>query len=179
MASCKNRILYNSGQVCLPTSENSCHEEEKTSCSLVPDVVCRNVTQTRFDEKCWTVEEELCRTVYDTVWDKKCETVNITVPQTECATIQELVMEMECKVVNETVKNPVCVTVIEQEVEVVTDAEPEAEAEGSHSSSNLSEAGLPDPEHPYVGPNSSGDDPFCTCPGGRCRWYGERRNNTE
>ena len=88
-------------------------------CSLVPDVVCRKVTQTRFDEKCWTVEEELCRTVYDTVWDKKCEGVNITVPQTECDTIQEMVMEMECKVVNETVKNPVCVTVIEQEVEEV------------------------------------------------------------
>ena len=54
------------------------------SCSLVPDVVYRNVTQKWFDEKCWTVEEELCRTVYDTVWDKKFEVVNITVPQREC-----------------------------------------------------------------------------------------------
>ena len=85
----------------------------------MPDVVCRNVTQTRFDEKCWTVEEELCRTVYDTVWDKKCEVVNITVPQTECDTIQEMVMEVECKVVNETVRNQVCVTVIDQEVQEV------------------------------------------------------------
>jgi hypothetical protein len=103
----------------LPARETSCHEEEKTSCSLVPDVVCRNVTQTRFDEKCWTVEEEMCRTVYDTVWDKKCETVNITVPQTECDTIQEMVMEEECKVVNDTVRNQVCVTVMDQEVQEV------------------------------------------------------------
>ena len=69
--------------------------------------------------------------------------------------------------------------VVEQEVIILTGDEPETEADGSHLSSNLSEAGLPDPEHPNVGPNSSGDDPSCTCPGGRCRWYGECRNNVE
>ena len=66
-----------------------------------------------------------------------------------------------------------------QEVVVLTGGEPETEEDGSHLSSNLSEAGLPDPEHPNVGPNSSGDDPSCACPGGRCRWYGECRNNAE
>ena len=66
-----------------------------------------------------------------------------------------------------------------QEVVVLTGDEPETEEDGSHLSSNLSEAGLPDPEHPNVGPNSSGDDPSCACPGGRCRWYGECRNNAE
>ena len=66
-----------------------------------------------------------------------------------------------------------------QEVVVLTGDEPETEEDGSHLSSNRSEAGLPDPEHPNVGPNSSGDDPSCACPGGRCRWYGECRNNAE
>jgi len=104
-------------QVCSPTLENFCHEEEKKECSLVPEVVCRNVTQTRFDEKCWSVEEEVCRTVYDTVSDKKCEMVNITVPQRECDSFQEMHMEKTCRVVNETINTPVCVTIMDQDVE--------------------------------------------------------------
>ena len=56
----------------------------------------------------------------------------------------------------------------EQEAEVAEEDEPEAEAEGSKFSSNLSEPGLPDPMRPRS-PRSSSDDPFCTCPGGKCR----------
>ena len=77
------------------------------------DVVCRNTTETRFDEKCWVEEESECETVYDTVWDKKCESVNITVPQRDCSTQQILQMETVCRVVNETVLRPVCVDVLE------------------------------------------------------------------
>ena len=81
------------------------------------DVVCRNTTETRFDEKCWVEEESDCETVYDTVWDKKCESVNITVPQRDCSTQQILQMETVCRVVNETVLRPVCVDVLDKEVE--------------------------------------------------------------
>ena len=61
--------------------------------------------------------------------------------------------------------------------EVIGGGEPEAETEeeGSRFSSNLSEPGLPDPMHPRT-PRSSSEDPFCTCPGGKCRWYGVCRN---
>ena len=65
----------------------------------------------------------------------------------------------------------------EEATEVAEGDEPEAEAEeeGSKLSSNLSEPGLPDPMHPRT-PGSSSEDPFCTCPGGKCRWYGVCRN---
>ena len=81
------------------------------------DVVCRNTTQTRFDEKCWVEEVSDCKTVYDTVWDKKCESVNITVPQRDCTARQTLEVETKCRVVNETVLTPVCVDVLDKEVQ--------------------------------------------------------------
>ena len=86
-------------QVCGPAPGTACREVESEECSLVPDAVCRNITETRsglgqcsddgddivvitiyirdrFDEKCWVEEEEDCRTVYDTVVEHKCEMVN-------------------------------------------------------------------------------------------------------
>ena len=65
----------------------------------------------------------------------------------------------------------------EIQAEVIEGGEQEAETEeeGSRFSSNLSEPGLPDPMHPRT-PRSSSEDPFCTCPGGKCRWYGVCRN---
>ena len=63
-------------EVCRPDSFEECQEVEKMDCSLVPDAVCRNVTETRFDEKCWTEEGSVCGTVYDTVLEHKCEMVN-------------------------------------------------------------------------------------------------------
>ena len=94
-----------------------CQDELETNCNLVQDVICRNATETRFDEKCWVEEVSDCKTVYDTVWDKKCEAVNITVPQRDCSTRQTLQMERKCRVVNETVLTPVCVDVLDKEVE--------------------------------------------------------------
>ena len=105
--------------MCAPTSQTSCHDEEKSSCSLVSDVACRNVTETRFDEKCWTVEEDICKTVYDTVKENKCEMVNITIPQTECQTLQETSMQTVCKPVNSTMKRQMCITVMEKDVNKV------------------------------------------------------------
>ena len=117
-------------QECRIETESICQDVEDTQCSIVQDVLCRNITQTRqevqglgcvtrlvvcrFEEKCWTVEEELCNTVYDTILEKKCETVNITVPQRECNSIQEMVMKLECTVVNEIVTSPNCVAVLEK-----------------------------------------------------------------
>ena len=83
--------------MCSPAPGTACREVETEQCSLVPDAVCRNITETRsgrgqcshdggdggdneirdrFDEKCWVEEEEDCRTVYDTVVEHKCEMVN-------------------------------------------------------------------------------------------------------
>ena len=83
--------------MCGPAPGTACREVETEQCSLVPDAVCRNITETRsgrgqcshdhddsddndvrdrFDEKCWVEEEEDCRTVYDTVVEHKCEMVN-------------------------------------------------------------------------------------------------------
>ena len=106
-------------KVCSPDTVEDCHEEEDVECSLVPDAVCRNVTETRFDEKCWQEEESVCRTVYDSVWENKCEMVNITVPQRDCDTRDNVVADVTCSVVTEQVPIPVCVNIMEKIVEEV------------------------------------------------------------
>ena len=40
-----------------------CTDTLEEECRLVQDVLCRNVTETRFDEKCWVEEESECKTV--------------------------------------------------------------------------------------------------------------------
>ena len=106
-------------KVCSPDTVEECHEEEDIECSLVPDAVCRNVTETRFDEKCWMEEDSVCRTVYDTVWENKCEMVNITVPQRDCDMQDTVVKDVKCHVVTEQVALPVCVTIMDKIVEEV------------------------------------------------------------
>ena len=104
-------------EVCRPDILEDCQEVEKVECSLVPDAICRNVTETRFDEKCWTEQESVCRTVYDTVLEHKCEMVNITVPQRECEQLDTMELSEECRVEAREVTRPVCVTVMDKVVE--------------------------------------------------------------
>lgn len=101
-------------QVCRPSSAPTCQEVQRLKCDLVQDVICRNVTENRFDEKCWNIEEEVCKTVHDTVWENKCDMVNITVPQRDCDVIETIVMEPSCRILNETMNMPVCVSVMDQ-----------------------------------------------------------------
>ena len=104
-------------EVCRPDSFEECQEVERMDCSLVPDAVCRNVTETRFDEKCWTEEGSVCRTVYDTVLEHKCEMVNITVPQRECEQLDNMKLGEECRVEAREVTRPVCITFMDKVIE--------------------------------------------------------------
>ncbi|XP_023348170.1 uncharacterized protein LOC111716889 [Eurytemora carolleeae] len=101
-------------QVCRPSGDSNCRQVTDRVCNLVQDVVCRNITENRFEEKCWTIEEEVCKTVYDTVWENKCEMVNITVPQRDCNVKETFEMEERCEIVNATSTMPICVTVKDQ-----------------------------------------------------------------